>query len=205
MRRPTLTTFCVASLLAWCGTVRVQAPVAGQPYQVPGAYAAYAAGTAITYGGYRYVIQGDGTMLLASQAADPSPPADAQGAGQAYQVPDGYAGTAAGSVINNGGASYAIGLNGTMVLVTTTIYNSNYKQSGGLSPGTGTHVYPNGGHPTGTYPGTHVYPNGGRVAGPQQGMGFAQNAGHPSGGGVRQGMNVPRGGYWRPTTGRRGR
>jgi hypothetical protein len=57
-------------ILGACGTARAQAPVPGQPYQVPAGYEAYGAGTLVAYGGYNYVIQCDGTM----QFSPPSVP-----------------------------------------------------------------------------------------------------------------------------------
>jgi hypothetical protein len=65
-------TFC---LMAICGLLIVsspklvcaQGPIPGQPYQVPAELAGFTPGTLATYGGYDYVIQGDGTMLLAEQ------------------------------------------------------------------------------------------------------------------------------------------
>lgn len=44
-----------------------RAQVAGQPYQIPAGFESYPAGSLITYGGYNYVTQPDGTMLLAAQ------------------------------------------------------------------------------------------------------------------------------------------
>ena len=41
--------------------------VAGQPYQIPAGYESYPVGTLITYGGFNYVIQPGGTMLLAAE------------------------------------------------------------------------------------------------------------------------------------------
>ena len=46
-----------------CGSARAQEPIAGQPYQVPPGYEMYGPGTLISYGGFNYVVQGDGTML----------------------------------------------------------------------------------------------------------------------------------------------
>ena len=46
--------------------------VAGQPYQIPAGFETYPIGTLITYGGFNYVIQPGGTMLLA--ADQPAPP-----------------------------------------------------------------------------------------------------------------------------------
>ena len=51
--------------LAMAGSANAQAPMAGQPYAIPAGYEGYSAGTPITYGGYNYVIQDNGTMLLA--------------------------------------------------------------------------------------------------------------------------------------------
>ena len=53
-------------LVGACGTARAQAPVSGQPYQVPAGYEGYGAGTLVAYAGYNYVIQGDGTMQFSS-------------------------------------------------------------------------------------------------------------------------------------------
>ncbi len=53
------------------------------------------------------------------------------GAGQAYQVPDGYAGYASGTVVVYGGSSYTIGLSGTMTLVSNYTYSSNCASPGG--------------------------------------------------------------------------
>ena len=108
MKRHFLMAICGASLLSYCGPVNAQAPVPGQVYQVPDGYTGYAAGTAINYGWYNYVIKPGATMLLADQGTDSSPPADDQGAGQVYQIPDGYSGCTAGSVISYGGSNYVL-------------------------------------------------------------------------------------------------
>ena len=50
MMKLNLMAFATAVLLATCGTARAQAPVPGQPYQVPAGYEAYQAGTLISYG-----------------------------------------------------------------------------------------------------------------------------------------------------------
>ena len=88
----------------------------GQPYQVPAGFESYGPGTLISYGGYNYVIQGDGTMLL--QAAYSGSVANAGGpiAGQPYQVPADFSGAAAGSLVTYGGAPYVIQSDGTMLL-----------------------------------------------------------------------------------------
>ncbi len=93
-----------------CTTTHAQVP--GQPYQVPAGYEGYSAGTLINYGGANYVIQGNGTMLLAAQGSMD----DSGQATQAYQVPAGYEGYSAGTLINYGGTNYQIQDNGTMVL-----------------------------------------------------------------------------------------
>jgi hypothetical protein len=51
-------------LMSFGGAARAQEPIAGQPYQVPPGYEMYGAGTLVSYGGFNYVVQGDGTMLL---------------------------------------------------------------------------------------------------------------------------------------------
>ena len=65
--KKTLSALAIAVLmLGASGTAKAQAPAFGQPYQVPAGYEAYGAGTLVAYGGYNYVIQGDGTMLVSS-------------------------------------------------------------------------------------------------------------------------------------------
>jgi hypothetical protein len=54
-------------LLIFTSVTTARAQVAGQPYLIPAGFEGYAAGTLITYGGYNYVTQPDGTMLLAAQ------------------------------------------------------------------------------------------------------------------------------------------
>jgi hypothetical protein len=63
MRMLCLTVLCGAMFIAMPSAARAQAPLLGQPYQVPFEFSGYGAGTLINYGGYNYVIQGDGTML----------------------------------------------------------------------------------------------------------------------------------------------
>jgi hypothetical protein len=129
MKRYFLMTICGLWFLSFCEPANAQAPIPGQAYQIPNGFQGYGAGTLISYGGYNYVINPDlTTMVLANQAPDSSPPADSsspddsppptddQGSGQAYQIPDGYAGYAAGTVISYGGSNYTIGSNGTMTL-----------------------------------------------------------------------------------------
>jgi hypothetical protein len=196
MKRHYMMAICGALLLSYCGLVNAQSPVPGQPYQVPDGYTGYAAGTAISYGGYNYVIQPGGTMLLADQGTDSSAPAENQGSGQVYQIPDGYSGYAAGSVISYGGANYVLQSGGTMVLAA---------QGGGYDPGPD-QVYqiPSGysGYPVGsviTYggsnytiglSGTMVLVNkttyssnyGPHSTGPGPGGHYPPNTGHPTGG-----------------------
>jgi len=70
----------VMMVLLICGAgLSARAQVAGQPYQIPAGFESYPAGTLITYGGYNYVTQPDGTMLLAAQQP--------QQAVQLYTVP----------------------------------------------------------------------------------------------------------------------
>jgi hypothetical protein len=60
--------FCSAIAVGLlCATTHAQVP--GQPYQVPAGYEGYSVGTLISYGGANYVIQGNGTMLLAAQGS----------------------------------------------------------------------------------------------------------------------------------------
>jgi hypothetical protein len=93
-----------------------QSPVAGQPYQVPPGFTGYTAGTLITYGGFNYVIQDNGTMLLAADSAGSSGGADQPVTGQPYQVPADFSGSDAGTVIYYGGFNYVAQGDGTMLL-----------------------------------------------------------------------------------------
>jgi hypothetical protein len=110
--------FMLAVLLpSASGSAMAQAPIPGQPYQVPPGYESYQPGTLIAYGGYSYVIQGDGTMLLScSSVSCDQQQADDQSGCQVFQVPDGYSGCAAGTVITYGDLSYALQGDGTMAL-----------------------------------------------------------------------------------------
>lgn len=75
--------------LALCPEAKAQVPVAGVAYQVPSAYASVPPGTLIPYGGFNYVAQGNGTMLLAASQA-PSPPPVASYAPPVTYVNPGY-------------------------------------------------------------------------------------------------------------------
>ena len=94
-----------------------QAPIPGQPYQIPAGFEGYGPGTLISYGGNNYVTQGDGTMLL-QQAGYSGSAATAEGPapGQPYQIPADFAGVAAGSQVTYGGSAYVIQSDGTMLL-----------------------------------------------------------------------------------------
>jgi len=103
--------------LAMAGSVNAQAPMAGQPYAIPAGYEGYSAGTLISYGGYNYVTQDNGTMLLAdsqdnSAPADDSVPIDTT----AYQIPPGYENSQPGSQISYSGNDYTIMPGGTMMM-----------------------------------------------------------------------------------------
>jgi len=52
-----LTALCGAMFIAMPSAARAQAPILGQPYQVPFEFSGYGAGTLINYGGYNYVVQ----------------------------------------------------------------------------------------------------------------------------------------------------
>jgi hypothetical protein len=128
MRRYIHSAICGLVILAASQAAQAQSPVAGQPYQVPDGFTGYA-GTTIAYGGYIYVLQGDGTMLLADGSSDADGSADDQASGiQAYQIPDGYAGYAAGTTLAYGGANYVIQPNGTMVLAGQSADAAAYDQ-----------------------------------------------------------------------------
>ena len=50
-------------------------PIPGVAYGMPRGTESYAAGTLVSYGGYEYIAQGDGTMMLAaSRGQRPLPP-----------------------------------------------------------------------------------------------------------------------------------
>ena len=71
----------VLMVMLVCGAAgSTMAQVAGQPYQIPAGFESYPAGTLITYGGFNYVTQPDGTMLQAAQQP-------AQQTVQQYTVP----------------------------------------------------------------------------------------------------------------------
>jgi hypothetical protein len=120
MKRYVLATLCGLTLLSFslCSPAKAQGPIPEQAYQIPDGYGNQAAGTTITYGGASYVIQDNGTMLLATGSTDTSSGGDDPGSGQAYQIPDGYGNQAAGTTIAYGGTSYVIQANGTMLQAT---------------------------------------------------------------------------------------
>jgi len=217
--------FALAVLfLSACGSAMAQAPIAGQPYQVPPGYEGYGAGTLVAYGGYSYVIQGDGTMLLScpSVSCDQQPvcdqqPADDEGDCQVFQVPDGYSGCAAGTVITYGDANYVLQGDGTMVLCAQGDGSDSgpcliYQVPDGYSGcAAGSMITYGGANYTIGLNGTmvllshtkhtsnHRRPGGGVGAGPHGG--FTHNTWRP-GGGFQPG---PRGGIahntWRPSGG----
>ena len=118
--------------LAMAGSANAQAPMAGQPYAIPAGYEGYSAGTPITYGRYNYVIQDNGTMLLAdsqdNRGPDNGTPADSQDNSgpdngtpaddsvpidtTAYQIPPGYE----SSQISYGSNDYTIMSGGIMMM-----------------------------------------------------------------------------------------
>jgi len=139
--------------LGFSTPAHAQAPTPGQPYQIPAGFEGYGPGTLIAYGGYNYVTQGDGTMLL-QQAVDSGSAATAGGPvpGQPYQIPSDFSGVAAGGLVTYGGSAYVIQSDGTMLPQQSAdgganpsigqpgfSYNSNYVQPGnggyGADPG----------------------------------------------------------------------
>jgi hypothetical protein len=158
MRRYLLMFFVGFACLAMIESARAQAPVPGQPYQVPDGYTGYGSGTLISYGGYNYVIQGDGTMLLAADPGGASQDANQLIEGQPYQVPVEFASSDAGSVISYGGADYVAQGDGTMLMMQP----SNF--GGGASAGDS--GPPMDGTPGGfTYGSNYVVPGGGGYTG----------------------------------------
>ena len=94
-----------------------QAPTPGQPYQIPAGFEGYGPGTLISYGGYNYVTQGDGTMLPQLNGySGPAATEEGPAPGQPYQIPADFAGLAAGSLVTYGGSTYVIQSDGTMLL-----------------------------------------------------------------------------------------
>ena len=125
MRRYLPLMFAGLACLAMIDSAHAQAPIAGQPYQIPDGYTGYGSGTLINYGGFNYVIQGDGTMLLAADSAVTTQASEQPTAGQPYQVPTDFASSDAGTLISYGGADYVAQGDGTMLL----------QQPAGLDPG----------------------------------------------------------------------
>jgi hypothetical protein len=122
--KKSLPMLALAVLFLGAGTARAQSPVLGQPYQVPPGYESYVAGSVVAYGGYNYVIQGDGTMLLADQPDGSAATCDGSQCGQVYQIPNGFAGYPAGTVITYGGCNYVIQADGTMLLADQPDYTA---------------------------------------------------------------------------------
>ena len=104
MRRYIFSAICGLMILAFPQPSRARRRSRGSPTS-PRRLRGLRRGTLIAYGGYNYVIQADGTMLLVDQSADAGAGGDDQGPGQAYQIPDGYAYYAAGTTIAYGGAT----------------------------------------------------------------------------------------------------
>jgi hypothetical protein len=119
--------FCLGLIASPQMQARAQtaAPVAGQPYQIPAGYTGYGAGTLISYGGFNYVIQDNGTMLLAADSATDSSSADQPVADQPYQIPAEFTACGAGTQISYGGFSYVVQDNGTMLLAVDTTTDSS--------------------------------------------------------------------------------
>lgn len=84
-------------------------------YQIPAQNAGAAPGSAISYGGANYVVNGDGTMSPAASAPNPnSAPAPVASNTPRYQIPAQNAGAAPGSTIAYGGANYFVNNDNTM-------------------------------------------------------------------------------------------
>jgi len=168
-----------------------QAPIPGQPYQIPAGFEGYGPGTLISYGGNNYVTQGDGTMLLqltgysGPAAAEEGPAPD-----QPYQIPADFAGLAAGSLVSYGGSGYVIQSDGTMLLQPSAdpgadpstgqpgySYSSYYAQPGDAGYG---------GDPGGASYGSTDFQLGigiyGRPGYPSQPVGHPTHPTHPMGG-----------------------
>jgi hypothetical protein len=101
---------------------QAQEPVAGQHYAIPPGFEGSSAGSLISYGGYDYVTQDNGTMLLsASQDAagsdnvvpfDDSVSVDTT----AYKLPAGYEDSQPGSQVSSAGNDYTVMAGGTMMM-----------------------------------------------------------------------------------------
>jgi hypothetical protein len=97
---------------------RASSPVSGQRYRVPAKYAGTAAGSVITYAGYKYLINNDATMTAMSDTEqgaaqgrqDPAKPIP----GKRYRIPAESASTAPGAVISYGDFKYLANNDGTM-------------------------------------------------------------------------------------------
>ncbi len=161
MRSHLLLSLAILACLGVSTPAHAQAPIPGQPYQVPAGFEGYGPGTLISYGGYNYATQGDGTMLL-QQAADSGSMATAGGpvADQPYQIPANFAGVAAGSLVTYGGSNYVIQSDGTMLA----------QQSAGLS------ADPSIGQPAYTYSSNYSQPGGGGYSGDPGGASFSSSS-----------------------------
>jgi hypothetical protein len=120
MRPMTISLIVLLGLLN--ASVQAQEPVAGQPYAIPLGYESYPTGSLIIYGGYNYVTQGNGTMLLVdsqdSSGSDSGTPDDDSVAVDTttYQIPPGFEGAQPASQISYGGNDYTIMSGGTMMM-----------------------------------------------------------------------------------------
>lgn len=66
---------CMTIVISETKAYAFQAPVPGVYYLIPPGFQGYNIGTLITYGGYNYVVQANGTMLLAAdQRTNPFSP-----------------------------------------------------------------------------------------------------------------------------------
>jgi hypothetical protein len=93
----------------------------GQRYQVPTEFASSEAGSFITYAGYNYLVNNDGTMT-ALAGPIPKDSSDKQAEtgpipGRHYQIPADLAKSAAGSVVTYKDHDYVIGNDGTMTSI----------------------------------------------------------------------------------------
>jgi hypothetical protein len=114
----TMTVYTAAQQAAVSTQPASSGPISGQRYQVPAEFATSAAGTSVTYGGHKYLINNDLTMTAISDndpaatqnGQDPAKPTP----GKRYQIPAEFANSAPGAVIAYGNYKYLANNDNTM-------------------------------------------------------------------------------------------
>jgi len=116
------------AMAAAASGVPTQSQAAGSPtpggrYQIPAQHAGATPGSQVTYAGYTYVVNNDGTMTAfnvpGQNDANVEQVATGPVPGKRYQIPAEHAGSAPGSLISYGGNSYVANNDGTMTAFTS--------------------------------------------------------------------------------------